>query len=135
MLVFRADAGLFYANAPLVTDDLLAAVERRELPPRLVVLDMEATPLVDLGAAETLVKLRQELSTRAIDLRLANVHGEVRDVLARTGEAAELGGIPSNASVSEVVARGKLREQANTHPIRQPRVTTRRPRRSNRRQR
>jgi high affinity sulfate transporter 1 len=115
VLVFRADAGLFYANAPLVTDDLLAAVERRELPPRLVVLDMEATPLVDLGAAETLVKLRQELSTRAIDLRLANVHGEVRDVLARTGEAAQLGGIPSNASVSEVVAQWQA-EGASQHP-------------------
>jgi MFS superfamily sulfate permease-like transporter len=113
VLVFRADAGLFYANAPRVKDDLLAAVDRLKSPPSLVVLDLASTPLVDLGAAETLVEIREELTERAIDVRLANVHGEVRDLLERTGEAAKLGGAPTYASVSEVVTQWRTE---TSHP-------------------
>ncbi len=102
-LLFRADSGLFYANAPLIKDDLLQDIDARETPPKLVVIDMASAPLVDLGAVDTLGEIQEELDDRGISLRLAGVYGEVRDFLTKAGYADQFEPIVPDEPIGEVL--------------------------------
>jgi high affinity sulfate transporter 1 len=85
VLLFRVDAGLFYANVPNVKQDLLELIDLRPVPPKLVVLDLSSSPNFDLAAADLLNELCAELSVRDIALRVSNANGSVRDLLRRDG--------------------------------------------------
>jgi sulfate permease, SulP family len=64
-----------------------------------------AVPNIDLAGAELLADLHRTLKARAIDFRLANVYGEVRDALRRTGFEREHGTIESSETIDMVIAR------------------------------
>ncbi|MBM7477380.1 SulP family inorganic anion transporter [Oerskovia jenensis] len=78
-LVVRVESGLFFANA----DTVRAAVRRlaADASPRVVVLDAETVPFVDVEAAEMLVTLARDLDRGGARLVLARDVGQVRDVL------------------------------------------------------
>ncbi|BCN76788.1 hypothetical protein RE0346_04480 [Prescottella equi] len=82
VLVVRVEAGLFFANCDHVKDRIEELCTERT---RLVVLDAETSPYVDVTAAEMLVQLRNTLSQRGIDLRVARDIGQFRDTLRRSG--------------------------------------------------
>ncbi|WP_434060354.1 SulP family inorganic anion transporter [Prescottella equi] len=82
VLVVRVEAGPFFANCDHVKDRIEDLCTERT---RLVVLDAETSPYVDVTAAEMLVQLRNTLSQRGIDLRVARDIGQFRDTLRRSG--------------------------------------------------
>ena len=88
-LVVRVEAPLLFANADFVRErvrDLAASTEGV----RLVVLDGEATPSIDVTASAMLVQLRTDLRRSGVELVLAEDVGQVRDVLVQ----AEPEGLP-----------------------------------------
>ena len=85
VLVFRPQAGLFYANAPVVKADLLEALDAETRPISMVLLDLSATPMIDLGSVESLVETREELEARNIELRIVSEHRDVGEVIERAG--------------------------------------------------
>ena len=90
VLVLRADAPLFWANAtPVLQRIELMARERAGL--HAVVLDLEATNQMDTTTAERLSTLLAHLRAIDVDLYLVRVFGNVRDVLTRSGMLDELG--------------------------------------------
>ena len=81
VLVVRVEAPLMFANADFVRTRVRAlAAEVDDL--RLVVLDGQTTPSIDVTAAGMLVQLRGDLRRSGAELVLANDVGQVRDVLA-----------------------------------------------------
>lgn len=103
VLLYRVDSGLFYANAPVVKDDLEQLIDARSTPPRLVVFDLSSSPVIDLAAADMLGELHDELAERGIALRLAHVDGPVRDMLRKAG-AQRFGGLKPATSIADVIA-------------------------------
>lgn len=88
VLALRVEGALMFANAEYVRTrvrDLAGGTADL----RLVVLDARATPSVDVTAAAMLAQLREDLRRDGADLALAGGIGQVRDVLARAGEADE----------------------------------------------
>ncbi len=85
VVVFRANAGLFYANVDKVKDDLIEAIATQMSPVKLVVFDLSSSPYSDVAAADMLVSLREDLAGRGITLKISNLTGEVRDLLRRDG--------------------------------------------------
>lgn len=83
VMVFRANAGLFYANVGKVREDLLADIALQPTPVKLVVFDLSSSPYADVAAAEMLLALYEELAGRGMVLKLSNLTGEVRDLLRR----------------------------------------------------
>lgn len=81
VLIVRVEAGLFFANCEYVKTRIESLCTDRT---RVVVLDAETSPYVDVTAAEMLVQLRDRLSRRGIDLRIARDIGQFRDTLRRT---------------------------------------------------
>ena len=57
---------------------------------KIVVLDAETSPFVDVSAASMLVELKSTLARRGIDFRIARDIGQFRDTLRKAGEAPRL---------------------------------------------
>jgi SulP family sulfate permease len=77
-VVVRVEAGLFFANS----DDVREQIERLCTPEtRLVVLDAETSPFIDVTAAQMLAQLAAALRQDGIQLRIARDIGQFRDVM------------------------------------------------------
>lgn len=79
--VLRVDSGIFFANAEHVRSTVREAAA--EPGTRAVVLDMEATPSVDVTAVRMLAELREDLRVRGSRLVLARDLGQVRELMHR----------------------------------------------------
>jgi sulfate permease, SulP family len=103
VLVLRLEGALIYFNARHVHDRILASVNERP-GTQLVVFYLGMTPYLDLAGAELLSELHDALNERGVTLRLAEVHGQIRDLLRRSGFSPRCGLIEQNQTVAAVLA-------------------------------
>jgi MFS superfamily sulfate permease-like transporter len=92
LLIFRPDGILFFANANRIRNRLreLTAAST-EAPLRAVVINLEASPEMDVTSLEMLEQLRGELDGSGIALYLARVSDRVRDLFDRGDFTAQVG--------------------------------------------
>jgi MFS superfamily sulfate permease-like transporter len=103
VLVCRVEASLLYFNADYVRERLLHLLSARAEPVRLVILYLGTVPNVDLAGAQLIRELHRALARRGIALRLADIRGNVRDALHRTGFDNEYGTLESGQTVDIVL--------------------------------
>jgi sulfate permease, SulP family len=108
VLVVRTEGSLVYFNVDHVRDRVLALLNERAATPRLIVFFMGNVPYVDLAGAELLVDLRLTLARRGIELRLAEVHGEVREAMHRLGREHAAGFAEANQTVDDVLSKWRV---------------------------
>lgn len=91
MLIVRPNGILFFANANRIRNRLRELVDKAGAPVKVVLLNLEASPEVDVTSLEMLEQVDQELQRQAIELRFARVTDAVRDLFARSGFLERLG--------------------------------------------
>ena len=103
VLVLRIESGLFYFNVQNVKAEVL---KRAAATPdlRLVVLDFSTTPNIDLAGGRMLRDLGRALAAQGAVLKLAEVHGDVRDLLRVEGLQQEIEGVEQRMGVAALVA-------------------------------
>ena len=101
-MIFRVEASLFYFNVEYIHDSVLEHVDKTP-DTRLVVLDLSASPHVDLQSAHTLAVLAEELTERGIRFQVVEARSSVRDRLRAEGLNEKLGGINRFGSVAQVI--------------------------------
>ncbi|MGX6509431.1 SulP family inorganic anion transporter [Rhodococcus sp. SJ-2] len=87
VLVVRVESGLYFANSDYVHQQVKARCTDET---RVVVLDAETSPFIDVSAAQMLFELRDTLAEGGIALRIARDIGQFGDVL----EHSSSGGAP-----------------------------------------
>jgi SulP family sulfate permease len=112
VLIFRPEAGLFYFNMDHVRDSVLNRVNAETTTPRLVVLDLSATPSVDMHGAHMLEDLALELKPAGIDIQVVEARSSVRDRLRNECVADKLGGVNRFTFVSDAVQEFQERTKA-----------------------
>ena len=103
VLVYRVDAGLFYANTNSVQDDLFESIEECETPVDLIVFDLSSSPMVDLASVEMFEDLHRTLEPRGIDLRLAGVNEQVLEMFEAAALDETLGDILEEETVASII--------------------------------
>jgi sulfate permease, SulP family len=98
LLVYRFDAPLFFANADVLRDQVVALVDGADPPVRTVVLNAEGMVDMDITGAETLGALLDDLDERGVRLVLARVRTSLRTTLRRLGVEDRIG--PGNIHLS-----------------------------------
>jgi SulP family sulfate permease len=78
ILMLRIDSGMFFGNAELISDRVMASLQPETLH---VVLVFSAVNLIDTSALYSLAELNRNLLSRAIKLHLAEVKGPLMDRL------------------------------------------------------
>jgi high affinity sulfate transporter 1 len=91
LVLFRWDAPLWFANAEIFQEHLLAAVADAPTPTKWVVVAAEPVTDVDVTAADMLLDLDRELHEAGIELAFAEMKGPVKDLLKRYGLFARFG--------------------------------------------
>ncbi|MEB3262744.1 MAG: SulP family inorganic anion transporter [Synechococcus sp.] len=103
ILAYRFEANLFYANANLFTEEVLALTRQPALQIRGLVFDASGIDDIDYSAAKALMELRDLLSQRGIRTALVSNSRVIREELSRFG----LEGGPNHAgtygSVKEAI--------------------------------
>src|SRR5262249_51208402 len=103
LVLFRWDAPLFFANAELFRDRVLAAVASSPTRVSWVVVAAEPVTSVDVTAADVLAELDDTLGERGIDLRFAEMKDPVKDKLERFGLFARFGADTFYPTLGEAV--------------------------------
>jgi SulP family sulfate permease len=85
LLIFRPNGMLFFANANRIRSRLRELITRADTPLRAVLINLEASPEIDLTSLEMLEQLRNDLQELGIALYFARVADDVRDLFDRSG--------------------------------------------------
>ena len=85
LVLFRWDAPLFFANAELFKDRVLAAVADSPTPVKWVIVAAEPVTSVDVTASDSLGELIAALQAQDIAFRFAELKDPVKDKLKRFG--------------------------------------------------
>ncbi|KAF0845350.1 SulP family inorganic anion transporter [Nocardia caishijiensis] len=108
LLVVRVESGLFFANADFVRERVEALCTDTT---KLVVLDAETSPSLDVTAADMLLDLRKELARKRIDFRIAR---SVAQFGAELGSAVE-GATPIRVYPTVAEAAADLPDSGQDH--------------------
>lgn len=119
VLIFRIDAPLIFANATTIKERIMREVQA-DPAIRLVILDMEASPIVDITAADMLGDLNDDLIIRGVALRIAEATGRVRDLIRKAGYEKSLGKIGQETKISTVLAEWEAGEGVEGSPETRP---------------
>jgi high affinity sulfate transporter 1 len=103
ILIFRTEASLMYFNVDHVCDTILDKSRAEASPPKAVILDLSATPHVDLQSAHSLAGMVAELTGIGIKFRAVEARASVRDRLRAEGLDEKLGGINRFTTVADAV--------------------------------
>jgi sulfate permease, SulP family len=103
VLIFRPESGLVYFNVDNVVDVILSRVRAEPTPPKLVVLDLSAAPLVDMQSAYTLAGMADELIAKHIRFQAVEPRSSVRDRLRHEAVDGKLGGVNRFTTVADVI--------------------------------
>jgi SulP family sulfate permease len=103
LLICRPESSLLYFNIDHVRDTIMARAHALETPPQLVLLDLSASPHLDLQGAQTLVSLHGDLAAAGIQFQVVEARASVRDTLRREGIEERVGRINRFTSVGDAV--------------------------------
>jgi len=103
VLVFRPESGLIYFNVDHACDTIMDRVRAESPLPKAVVLDLSATPRVDLQAAHAIAGMAVELTNMGLKVRAVEARASVRDRLRLEGLDDEVGGVNRFTSVADAV--------------------------------
>jgi high affinity sulfate transporter 1 len=112
LVLFRWDAPLFFANAELFRDRVLAAVATSPTPARWVVVAAEPVTSVDVTASDIVAELDDTLHADGIELCFAEMKDPVKDKLKRFGLFARFGAETFHPTVGEAV-----KAYLHSHPV------------------
>lgn len=91
LVLFRWDAPLFFANAEIFLEKILAAVANAKTPARRIVVAAEPVTDIDLTAADMLVELDNQLHQAGVELCFAEMKDPVKDRLKQYGLFGKFG--------------------------------------------
>jgi high affinity sulfate transporter 1 len=104
LVLFRWDAPLFFANAELFQQRVMAAVASSPVPVKWVVVAAEPVTSVDVTAADVVCQLDDTLQAAGTELCFAEMKDPVKDKLKRFGLYARLGERTFFATIEEAVS-------------------------------
>jgi SulP family sulfate permease len=103
VLLVRVEASLLYFNVEAVRDAVWERIRSLPTPPRLVVFDLSASPMVDLAGARMLETMQAALKESGATLRLVEARAAVRDILRAQGLEERVGPIDRKVTVADAV--------------------------------
>jgi MFS superfamily sulfate permease-like transporter len=112
LVLFRWDAPLFFANAELSRERVLAAVAASPTPVCWLVVAAEPVTSIDITAADAVGELDDTLHAADIELCFAEMKDPVKDKLKRFGLFTRFGENTFFATLGEAVSAYR-----ETHPV------------------
>src|SRR5262249_59200769 len=91
LAVYLIQGNLLFFNIDYVRDRVRWIVSRLQRSTKWFILNAEAIAIIDGTAAAVLGEIVDELADRNLRFGIANLHGQPRELLARSGLLATIG--------------------------------------------
>jgi high affinity sulfate transporter 1 len=102
-LVVRVEAGLLYFNAEHVRDAVAARLRAEAMPPRIVILDLSASPHMDIQACSVVMNIADDIKAVGARLQIVEARSSVRDRLRAEGIEEHVSQVNRFTSVADAV--------------------------------
>jgi high affinity sulfate transporter 1 len=106
VLALRLEAGLFYFNAQNVKNEVLERV-RQHGAVELLVIDLSTSANIDLAGVRMIRELEEQVGRAGASLALAEVHGDVRDLMRAEGLETWIPGIARRMRIAALIEQRK----------------------------
>src|SRR6266700_2888056 len=102
-LLFRTEASLLYFNADHVRDTLAARLHAGAAPPKIVVLDLSASPHMDIQACGVVMNMADDIKAAGARLQIVEARSSVRDRLRAEGIEEHVSQVNRFTSVADAI--------------------------------
>jgi SulP family sulfate permease len=102
-LVVRIESSLLYFNAEHVRDAVAARLRAEATPPRIVILDLSASPHMDIQACGVVMNMADDIKAVGARLQIVEARSSVRDRLRAEGIDEHVSQVNRFTSVADAV--------------------------------
>ncbi len=107
ILIVKVNHSILFFNADNIRESIQRIVKAERRPIKLLVLELESSPIVDIDGADMLAELNASLKKRRIDLRLAGLSDSAFQIVEDVG--LRIQSEPDSTVQDEIVSwRGKM---------------------------
>jgi len=103
MLILRIESSILYFNSEYIMDKIIASMEDYGGNLKLLIIDLSASPYVDITGAKMLLQVSNLLQKKGIKLKFAETLATVRDLLRKQEMEEIVGHISRKFSVNDAV--------------------------------
>ena len=103
VLLFRVESPLVYFNVATVYNTIWAKAKGMGPELKVAIFDLSTSATVDSSGARLIKRLHQTLKSRGIELKVAEAHSGVRDILRHEGIEHLLGHVSRRDTLHEVI--------------------------------
>ena len=102
-LLVRVESSLLYFNAEHVRDAVATRLRAEAMPPKIVVLDLSASPLMDIQACGVVMNMADDIKATGARLQIVEARSSVRDRLRAEGIDEHVSQVNRFTSVADAV--------------------------------
>ncbi len=103
LLVMRIESSILYFNTEDIFRKIMTAIEAGQPNIKLLVLDLSASPYMDVAGSNMLLKLARQLEGDGIAVKIVDARSGVRDILRKQGMEQIIGPIHRESILADVV--------------------------------
>jgi SulP family sulfate permease len=102
-LLVRVESALLYFNAEHVRDTVAARLRSEAIPPKVVILDLSASPYMDIQGCEVVMNMANDIRAAGARLQIVEARSSVRDRLRAEGIEEHVKQVNRFTSVADAV--------------------------------
>jgi len=103
VVVLRVEANILYFNAEYIHERIMTFIKGAGDKIKLVVLDLSASPFLDVAGSNMLLQFSRDLQAKKISLRIVEALSSVRDILRKLEMETMVGRISRKVSIDDVI--------------------------------
>ena len=103
VLLVRIESSLLYFNAEHVRDTVAAQLRAEATPPKIVILDLSASPHMDIQACGVVMNIADDIKAAGARLQIVEARSSVRDRLRAEGIEEHVSQVNRFTSVADAV--------------------------------
>jgi len=101
--ILRVEASILYFNTANIEDKIYRKIEEHGDKLKVLIIDLAATPIVDVAGSKMLFQLSNQLQKRNIQLKIVEALSNVREMLRKQGMEEVIGHISRKISIDDAV--------------------------------
>jgi sulfate permease, SulP family len=103
LLILRIESSLLYFNSESTHQKFLELMDLTAGPLRCIILDLSASPYMDVGGSKIITLFEDQLRRKGIQLKIVNALAGVREILRKQGLEDKIGHINREDSIQDAV--------------------------------
>ncbi len=103
IIILRVESSILYFNAEDALQKINTNIENYEGNLQLVILDLSASPFIDVAGSKMVLQLSNQLKKKGIKLKLVEALSNARDIMRKQGMEDVIGHISRKVSIDDAV--------------------------------